>query len=1034
MKLPKLAIENFQFTTIIILLLAISGIISLLTMPRSEDPPVEQAAASVVVVYPGTSPVDMEELVVDPLEEAFNELDDLKEIVSRTQDGLAVIRVEFLFGSDPDDKFSEVLQKVNSVRDKLPADILSIETNKFSISDYVNIFQIALVSDSASYFELDREAEALKKSLEKVAGIKKVNIWAVPEKQVRIAFDAQKLAHMRIPFNQLIHAIQSNNANIPGGSIEVGSRQFNIKTSGSYQSLDDIRNTIIHASLDRIVYLKDVAEVDFATEDLTYKARFNGQRAVFVSATQKKETNIFDIMADVRRTVDAYQQGLPESIALAWVFDQSNSVASRLNSFAGNLLQGMLLVGIVLLLVLGLRAALLVMAVIPISILIAMGFLDLSGFGIQQMTITGLVISLGLLVDNAIVVIENITRFIRQGYGFKDAAVLGTQQISWAVVSSTATTVLAFVPIIFMQNTSGDFIRSMPLTVVFTLAASLLISLTLTPFLMSRLTRAGSATQQRRVQGWLERFVASVYRRRLAFALAHQKTTLLLASIVFLGSMSLFPLIGVSFFPKAEKAQLLINIDAPEGTNIEKTDAIARQVEQQLAANSEVAQYATNVGHGNPVIYYNVMTRNQAANQAQLFVTLKGYQPRRMEALIAELRDQFTAFADARIEVKEFEQGPPVDAPIAIRIIGDNLDVLQRLAQDVETIIAEAPGTVNTQNPLATPKTDLHVNINREKAGMLGVNLVDVDRTVRASISGLPVARFRSQEGKEHDIVLRLPFEDKLAMADFEKIHVNAVTGSPVPLHQLATVEFRASPTEISHYNLDRTVTLTSDVRRGVTVDQATKWIIGRLDAYDWPNGYRYGIAGELESREESFGGMAQAIAVAMIGIFGVLVLQFRSFSQPLIVFTAIPLAMIGAVLALFVTGNTFSFTAFVGLTSLVGIVVNNSIILVDYINQLRAEGMGRLAALREAGETRFMPIVLTTATTIGGLLPLTLQGGTMWAPMGWTIIGGLLASTVLTLIVVPVLYNIFTPENGVTVPASQQALPPQPGGQALAT
>lgn len=382
-----------------------------------------------------------------------------------------------------------------------------------------------------------------------------------------------------------------------------------------------------------------------------------------------------------------------------------------------------------------------------------------------------------------------------------------------------------------------------------------------------------------------------------------------------------------------------------------------------------------------------------------------------MDDVLADLRAQIAEIPNARIDVKEFSQGPPVEAPIAIRVIGERLDVLKQIVMDVEQIIAAAPGVMNLHNPLATPKTELHVKINREKAGMLGVSLAEIDRTVRMSMAGLTVAQFRDEIGDEHGIVLRVPVEEKSRVSDFEKIHVMSRAGAAIPLHQIASLVFKTSPSIISHFNLDRAFTITADVHSDFSVDKATKEIIAQLDAYDWPKGYHYAVGGELESREESFGGMAQAILVAMIAIFGVLVLQFRSFTQPLIVFTAIPLAAIGAILALLVTGNDFSFTAFVGLTSLVGIVVNNSIILVDYTNQLRRGGTGALEALREAGQTRFMPIVLTTATTIGGLLPLTLQGGTMWAPMGWTIIGGLLASTILTLIIVPVLYNVFTPE-----------------------
>ncbi|NOY60699.1 MAG: efflux RND transporter permease subunit [Calditrichaeota bacterium] len=639
--------------------------------------------------------------------------------------------------------------------------------------------------------------------------------------------------------------------------------------------------------------------------------------------------------------------------------------------------------------------------------MIGIGFTDLTGYGLQQMTIAGLVIALGLLVDNAIVVIENISRFIKMGYDAKEAAVRGTNQIAWAVVSSTATTVLAFVPMMLMKNITGDFIRSMPLTVVYTLTASLFISLTLTPYLSSKFIRIKTTTKNP-IRNFLDHFIETKYRSSLDFALIHPKLVVAIALVVFTASLSLFPLIGVSFFPKAEKPQFVININTPKGTNLDKTDKVVRYVESVLAKQDEIKNFAANIGHGNPRIYYNVIPAKTRSTNAQIFVELKT-NSKLNAAFIDNLRKTFADYAGAKIKVKEFEQGPPVDAPIVIRVLGENLDVLKRIARDVEEIVNSAQGTVNVINPLRTAKADLRLKIDRDKAGMLGVPLAEIDRTVRTALAGWPISKYRDAEGKEYNIVVRLPIRDKPHLTDLDKIYVSSLTGAQIPLNQLASLEFKSTPLIIEHFNMERYVMITADVHGKTSVDIVMQKIIKKLDRYQWPKGYRYAVGGELEAREESFGGMAKAIIIAVIGIFAVLVLQFRSYSQPFIVFSAIPLALIGSLLALFITGYHFSFTAFVGLTSLVGIVVNNSIILVDYTNQLRSDGKPLIPALKEAGEARFVPIILTTLTTVGGLLPLTLIGGTLFAPMGWTIIGGLLASTFLTLIIVPVLYKLFT-------------------------
>ncbi|MCB0284058.1 MAG: efflux RND transporter permease subunit [Calditrichaeota bacterium] len=1007
MHLPKIAIENHQFTIIMVTLLTIMGVISFINMPRSEDPAVSPPGSSVIVVYPGTSPEDLENLVVDPIEESLNELEDIKKLDATVDDGLAIIQIEFTAGSNPDDKYTDVLQKVNRVRNDLPKDILALDILKWSISD-VNVLQLALVSEKAEYSELEQKAEILQTEFERLPGVKKSNVFAFPEQQVSLLLDLERMAQLGIPVNQVFGAIQSANANIPAGSIDMGTKKFNVKTSGSFESLSEIQETIIHARNGSPVKVKDIADVRFDYEEVQYKARVNGEKAVYITLLQKQGTNIFTVMDEVYKTKAAFEKSLPANMKLFTVFDQSNSVAGRLNLFFSNLGQGVLLVALVIFFAFGLNMSLIIAAVIPLSIIIAIGFVDLTGYGLQQMTIVALVIALGLLVDNAIVVIENIQRFLKMGFSKTEAAVKGVSQVGWAVVSSTVTTILSFVPLMMLGEVTGDFIRSMPVTVVYALAASLFLALTFTPYIASKFLKQDNKISQR-FYNKIDGLVSHQYRSSLDYALKHRKTVLLISTIAFVGSMALFPLVGVSFFPKAEKNQFMVNIRMPKGTNLERTDTVTREVENMLTGIDGMGHFASNIGHGNPRIYYNIFVQRENSSFAQIFIQLGTEDMDRMAQIIDTLRIETSKIAGAKIEVKEFEQGPPVEAPVAIKILGENLDVIKKIAADVEKIISSKQGTINVNNPLQTSATDLHVNINRNKAAIYGLSISDVDLAVRMALSGLNLSTYRDDNGKEYNIVGRMDYHDKTRISDFEKLYINTIQGNAIPLKQVATIEFKESPAQISHFKTQRSVTVTADVSGGSSVDEVTRDVISELEQYNWPEGYSYYIGGELESRGESFGGLMKAVIVAMIAIFGVLVLQFRSFSQPFIVFSAIPLAMIGSIFALLLTGNSFSFTAGVGLTSLVGIVINNSIILVDYTNQLRREGMDMIAALKEAGETRFVPIILTTATTIGGLLPLTLSGGTLWAPMGWTIIGGLALSTLLTLIVVPVLYNLFT-------------------------
>ena len=1012
MKIPRLAIDNYQFTLTAFLLLLIVGVSSFFSMPRSEDPPMQVPGATIVIIYPGSNPIDLEQLVATPIEEAINELDDIKRMETTMRDGISITSVEFTFESDPDEKFDEVVQQVNSIRDDLPDEIYDLEILEWNSTDVV-MMHLAIVSATAEFAIMEHEAESLKKSIEKVAGVKLVELFAIPDQELRVSLDLEKMSQMNISIDMVNKAIMSNNANIPGGSMKIGERDFSIKTSGSYQGLAEISNTVVSSYNGRNIYLKNIADVHFDYADNNYYARYNGERAVFLTVKQKEGYNIFKITGKIHQILEDHASELDREMQLITVFDQADSVDERINGFLSNLFFGILLVGLVIFLSLGFRASLLVIIAIPLSILIGLGFVDLTGFGLQQMSIAGLIISLGLLVDNSIVIVENIERFIGLGNSNKEAAVKGSVQLGWPIISATVTTMLAFIPIISMPDKAGRFIQSMPVTVIYTLFASLIIALLLTPYLTSVfLKKHATAVKKKReynLKFFLKYLIQGPYRKTLDFALRRRGFVIMISLALLGGSLMLFSLVGVSFFPKAEKPQFMIRIATPDGINIDKTDEVASRVESVLDTMSGVKHYATNVGHGNPRIYYNIFPKRFERNFAEIYVELEEYELDQFDGMIAGLRDLFSDFPGARINVKEFEQGAPVEAPLAIKITGPNQDVLKKLSDDFEAFLREEPGLVNIDNQLSRASTDFYININRDKASMLGVPIYEIDRTIRTAITGMPVSSFRDVDGNEFDIVLRLPFDERIKLEDFDRIYVSSLSGRQIPLKQMVRLELKEAPGIITHFDMDRNGSLTADIRKGHDLDEIVASLESRFKSYPIPADYEYKFTGELESREESFGGMARASIIALIAIFAVLVLQFRSFSQPFIIFSAFPLAMIGSVLALFITGYSFSFTAFIGLISLIGIVVNNSIILVDYINKLMDQGMDKIAAIKQAGETRFTPIVLTTFTTIGGLLPLTLRGGTLWAPMGWTIIGGLFVSTFMSLLVVPVLYRMYT-------------------------
>jgi multidrug efflux pump subunit AcrB len=1009
MSLLEFPIRRYPFTLVVFLCLAALGWYAFMTVPREEDPYFKIPGFFVTAIYPGADPKDLERLVAKPIEDRLAELDDVKELETTIRDGVAFIAIEFESDTDAEKKYDEVTREVNALRPELPAEVAKIEIRKLS-PGLVNIVQVALVSQDAPYRELEDYARELKDALKTIPGVRTAEAWAYPERELRVELDLKRMAELRLAPAQVTQALASENANIPAGFIDLGPRSFSLRTSGSYATLDQVRDTVVAAVDGRIVRVRDVAEVSWSSQPWTYVGRFNGERAVFVTANQKEGFNVLEVSARIEETLKRFEGGLPARVRLERGFDQSRNVDARLKRLY---LDFGIAIGLVILtlLPLGLRAAGIVMVSIPLSLAFGLASIYFMGYSLNQLTIAGFVVALGLLVDDSIVVVENIARHLRMGYTRAQAAIAGTRQIFIAILGCTATLILAFLPLLALPGTAGKFIRVLPMTVIATVVGSLLIAIFIIPFLASRLLdeRAdphGNAFLQR-VMGAIHRY----YRPALHYCLARPKGTAI-ASIggSLLLSALLVPVLGSSLFPKADTPQFLVQVEAPNGTSLAETDRALRFVEERLAAMPEVRSWFANLGKGNPQIYYNHITRQDASNYAEVFVQLEEYDTRRTPAKLEALRASLQGYPSARIFVKEFVNGPPISAPIAVRVIGRDLDVIEALAARVEAILEETSGTRDVQNPLAVSRTNLKLDVDPQKASLLGVPTVEFDRAVRLSVAGIPVGTFKDESGEQYDIIVRTPVGDRADLSTLGEVRVPTLTGASLPIAQLATLTFERAPTQIQRFSRERSVTVDSDVLAGFNTARVTADAVARLESMDWPRGYRYVLGGEAESGAESFGGIGTAIIVALFGIFAVLVLEFGSFKSTLIVLTVVPLGVLGGMLMLLVTGNSISFTASIGFIALIGIEIKNSILLVDFTNQLREEGAPLDEAIEQAGEIRFLPIVLTSATAIGGLLPLAVQNIGLYSPMAWVIIGGLISSTLLARLVTPVMYKLLPP------------------------
>jgi multidrug efflux pump subunit AcrB len=575
----------------------------------------------------------------------------------------------------------------------------------------------------------------------------------------------------------------------------------------------------------------------------------------------------------------------------------------------------------------------------------------------------------------------------------------------------TATLVFAFLPLMFLPGMAGKYMRTLPTSVIFIVLGSLFVALTIIPFIASKVFKGNVDPQGNIVLQAFHKVIDFTYGRALHWVLKNPGRTVIMAALFFVSSLFLINLIGFSLFPKAGLPQFLITVETPRGSNIGETDKAVRFVESVLAGKQEIKYYMSNIGKGNPMIYYNSFQKSSQTILGEVMVELKPETLKEMENFIDGLRDTLNSYVNARIYVYEFENGMPVDAAIALRLIGKDLDSIKVYTGRIEEIIRNNEGTTYIKNPLSQSLTGIRFLINKDKAGMFGIPVFEIDRTIRLALAGIPAGKFRDTDGKDYTINIRFPKESGNSQDILNRIYISSLSGAQIPLSQLARSEFENSPTLIQHYNSERSMTVSSFVRTGYNTDRITKQILGKVKELKLPEGFKLIPAGEIESRKESFGGIGTAILVAVFGIFAVLILEFRTFRSTLIVLSVIPLGIIGGLLMLYFTGYTVSFAAAIGFVALTGIEIKNSILLVDFTNQLREQGTPLDEAIIKAGEIRFLPVLLTTLTAIGGLLPIALGNSALYSPLAYVIIGGLITSTLLARLVTPVMYKLLPPK-----------------------
>jgi multidrug efflux pump subunit AcrB len=1003
MHIAEFAIRRWQLTLVLFTLLCALGFSAFQQVPRAVDPHFSMPVVSIVALQPGADAAEIEQTITKPIEELVQGLEDVQSVVSASSDGNAVIRAEFDWAGNPDQYFNDTVREVTAIRNQLPADLQGLQFEKIRTTN-ASILQIALLSDSASWYRMEKYARDVSEALGRDKEVRQAEIYGLPQPEISVAINTGRLAELRLPASVVVDAIRVGGADVPAGAVISGARRFNVETGGAFRELEKIRNLPIRSNDGSIIRVGDVADVKISAAEQRVKVSHNGKRAVFITANQKQGTDATKLRNRLVEELARQQALLPPDIQAVIQFDQSKDIRKRLNELARDFVIALFLV-LITLLPLGWRASVIVMISIPLSI--ASGLLAISayGFNLSQLVVAGFILTLGLLVDDSIVVVENIARHLRMGKSRSEAAIDGTKEITMAVLGSTGVLVFAFLPLFFLPEGAGKFIQSFIGTIVATITASMIVSLTIVPFLASRILKGDEPEAGSPLLQWLMRKIDRFYHPMLHWALDRPRRSVWGALIGTCAAFSLVPILGFSLFPNADTSYFRVTVEAQQGASVAETGRIVAQVSAVLKTEPAIKVRAENVGAYNPPIFYNVFQRGENPTHGEVIAIMDKWEGTKSRAMVDRLRKQLDQISGARIKLMLFQNGAPINAPVEFRVYGPDQDELKRLAGQMEQVLRDTPGTRDINNPVAFDKVDLDIRVDDAKAALLDVPAGAARRAIRLALSGERAGTYRDTEGDSYPVVVRLPLAETQPVSALESIYVSNRSGQAVQLAEISNPTLESTPAAIYRYNLQRYVGVTAQITDGVVVSKVNVDAKKQMDQIPLKPGYAIAVGGEAEKINDTFAGFGPVVVVALFSIFAILVAEFGRFKEALVVAGVIPLGTFGGLIALLITGNNLSFLAIIGFIALVGIEIKNSILLVDFTTQLRQRGLGLREAIEKAGEVRFLPVLLTSVTAIGGLMPLALFGGSLYSPLAIVLIGGLISSTLLSRIVTPAMY-----------------------------
>lgn len=1010
MKLFEAALKHRQITLLLTLIFVLAGIHSLLHMPRREDPKMTIRQGLVIMVYPGATAREMEEQVTKKVEALLFRYDEVKkdETESTTKDGEMIVQVELQeWLTNKDEFWSKARHDLMELKSQLPQGVIGPIINS-DFGDTVALL-VAVSSDRHSYRELSDFVEVIEDELRPLAEVSKLKRYGEQDEQIYVTLDSRKLAEYGVNHAQVAQALQSMNTITYSGEIKAGGAEIPIHTTSLYTSVEQIENQIVDTSPNgNLIRLKDVADVSRRYEEPDSFIRLNGKKTLMLSVEMQNGFNIVEFGKKVDERLAVAGERIPADVTVKKTIDQPQVVATNIFHFMEEFAIAIVAVILVTMLLLPLRVAMVAAVAIPVTILITLGFLDFFHIDLQQMTLAGLIVVLGMVVDNAIVIVDDYVERLDQGISTWTAAVKSATDLFVPVFSATLAIVCAFIPLnLILSGNAQEFLRTLPISVTVALVVSFGVAVMLIPLLCHIFIKTGlhSNHEEKKRQSFLD-IVQKIYDDVLVQAFRMPVVTCILGVFTIAGTVGVAMNVPVRMFPNAERNQFCLEIYMDKGTRIEATDNAVHKIEDVLAKDKRIVDVTSFIGMASPRFYMTYAPQQPDKNYAQILITTDSAAS--TEKLVHELVPGFDHFLpNGRILIKQLVQGPPVDAPIEVRIKGNDLNAIRTIGADIETLLKNTKGTNFIRTTFQQDYYGLRVKVNDEVANRLGFSSRDIALALGGGFKGMPVSTL--WEGDTPlTILMRLAQENRDGFDDIENTYlVSPITGAKVPLRQLATVEPEWQNGKIRRRNGVRTLTVRAEAQLGRMPNDILAEIMPKIAAMPLPKGVTLSYGGELEDQAKVMGEQNKSLLTSLVLIFMVLLFQFKSIRKSLIIMAGIPMSWFGAFLGLFITGNPFSFTGFLGVISLSGLVVRNGIILVEYADKLREEDDSRSlkSVAMDAGKRRMRPVFLTAMAAAMGVVPMIISGSPLWGPLGSVLAVGLVFGTVLTLLITPVIY-----------------------------